>query len=165
MQTDKTAVISLIAALFLIVTPVVFGQNVKLPPDAPIPAEIATAKKVFISNAAGGSSLYPFPPAGGVDRCYNQLYAGMKEWGRYDLVAAPGDADLIFEMDSCIPIFRLVIMDHETHVALWSFSEPIQSATLATNREKNFDLAMASIMEDVKGLVVRAAPAGANGGH
>jgi hypothetical protein len=149
----------------LIVTPAVLGQNVKLPPDAPIPAEIATAKKIFISNAAGGSSLYPFPPAGGIDQCYNQLYAGMKEWGRYELVAAPGDADLIFEMDSCIPIFRLVIMDRETHVALWSFSEPVQSATLAANREKNFEQTATRLIEDVKGLVARAVPTGMSGGH
>ena len=166
MWGNKTVVVSLIAVLALICAPALFGQNPKLPPDAPIPAEIATAKKVFISNAAGESSTYPNTMLnGGADRCYNQFYAGMKDWGRYELVPAPGDADLIFEISSCVPNFQVVITDRETHVVLWVSSEPIQSAAMAANREKNFDLAMTSIMEDMKGLVARATPIGTSGGH
>jgi hypothetical protein len=56
-------------------------------------------------------------------------------------------------------------MDRETHVALWSFSEPVQSANLAANREKNFEKAETALMEDVKGLVARVASTGTGTGH
>lgn len=159
MRTNRTRVVSLIAVLALISAKALFGQTPSLPPAAPVPPEVATAKKVFIANAVSESSLYPNPLVnGGDERCYDQLYAGMKEWGRYELVPGPQGADLIFEIGSCTPIFRLVIMDRETQVVLWSFSEPVLSANLAGNREKNFEKAATGLMADIKELTTRALP-------
>jgi hypothetical protein len=74
-------------------------QQYKPAPPAPIPAQILTAKKVFIANGGGDESRYDTAWfSGGPDRAYNQFYAAMKTWGRYELVAAPGDADLVFEI-------------------------------------------------------------------
>jgi hypothetical protein len=56
-------------------------------PAAPRPAQIVAAKKVFISNAGVGT-----------DMTYDQFYAAIKGWGRYELVASPADADLVFEI-------------------------------------------------------------------
>ncbi|HEY1801183.1 MAG TPA: hypothetical protein VGG46_09645 [Terriglobales bacterium] len=166
MRRNRTGVVSLIAVLALISTPALFGQTSNLPPAAPAPPEIATAKKIFIANAVSESSLYPNPLVnGGDERCYDQLYVGMKEWGRYELVPGPQDADLVFEIGSCTPIFRLVIMDRATHVVLWSFNETVVSANLAGNREKNFEKAATGLMADIKELATRAASTGTSGGH
>ena len=29
---------------------------------------------------------------------YNEFYAAMKSWGRYELVSSPADADMVFEI-------------------------------------------------------------------
>jgi hypothetical protein len=145
---------------------------------APVPAQIFTARKIFVSNA-GGDSLGDY--SGGPDRAYNQLYAALKGWGRYELVSAPADAQLVFEISFAIPIlgenvsgggntpvsskavkdpqFRLAIVDLKTHVLLWTFTERVQSALLQGNRDKNFDQAMAALVNDIRNVAGQPAPA------
>jgi len=49
---------------------------------APIPAQILTAKKVFIANGGGDKSGYEGATySGGPDRAYNEFYSVMKAWG------------------------------------------------------------------------------------
>src|SRR5215471_5988668 len=55
-----------------------------VPPPAPLPAQIVSGKRVFISYA-GGELKDWFN--GGPNRVYDQFYAEMKQWGRYELVA------------------------------------------------------------------------------
>ncbi len=137
-------------------------------PLAPVPSPIIKAKKVFISNAGGDSDISPDHYSGGPDRAYNQLFAALKSWERYELVTAPADADLIFELHFTAPIgttdvfngkggsqqrpqFRLVIMDLKTHVMLWTFIEYLQQTHHATHDE-SFDQALTRIVEDVRKL-------------
>ena len=77
------------------------AEQPKQAPPAPIPAQILEAKKVFVANA-GGDELSTDDPlfSGDPDRAYNQFYAAMKTWGKYELVSAPADADLWFEIAS-----------------------------------------------------------------
>jgi hypothetical protein len=70
------------------------AQQSNDPPSAPIPSPILTAKKIFISNASGEVAL----PQGTPDLAYNEFYNPMKNWGRYELVSSPSEADLVFEM-------------------------------------------------------------------
>ena len=150
----------------------------KQAPPAPRPAQILAAKKVFIGNAGGDEPFYDGPLFnGGPDRAYNQLYAAVKAAGRYELVAAPGDADLLIEIRLTIPsrlvppgerdetIFgaapfdpqlRLEMRDPKTNAVLWGFTEHVQWAILQGNRDKNFDQALARIVSDVQGLGVSA---------
>jgi hypothetical protein len=148
---------------------------------APLPAQIFTATKIFLSNA-GGDTLGEY--SGGSERAYNQLYAGLKGLGRYELVTAPADAELVFEISFTIPTvgenvsgggpghtsvsnrtvrdphLRLAILDLKTHVLLWTFTEHVQPALLQGNRDKNFDQAMAVLVNDIRnvaGQPVRAA--------
>jgi len=143
---------------------------------APLPAQITSGKKVFISNAPGDiDSAY----SGGASRPYDQFYAAMKSWGRYELVGAPADADLVFEISfisplgttevtngsgasNKIPQIRLVVVDPKTHVPLWWFSEPIGGALRQATRDKNYDEAMTLIVNDVKKMAGQ--PAAANSG-
>jgi hypothetical protein len=139
-------------------------------PSAPMPAQILSARKVFISN--GGADINP---GGGPlsryfglpVRPYNEFYAAMKTWGRYELVSAPADADLIFEIsfsesvlgDPIQPRFRLLVVDPKTHAVLWPFAEYPPEPRKKGDLEKSFETGMASIVNDAKSLATFSAPA------
>lgn len=144
---------------------------------APIPTQITAAKRVFIANGGGDIRWHDDPLfSGGVDRSYSQFYAAIKSAGRYELVTAPADADLIFEIEFLVPTaepqaaarleslatvpfdpqLRLTIRDPKTNVLLWGFTEHVQWAILRGNRDKNFDDAMTRVLADVLGLASRA---------
>src|SRR6266542_4093123 len=126
--------------------------------SAPIPSQILNAKKIFISNGGqeGVPRLGTF--SGEPEQTYNQFYAAMKDWGRYELVSAPSDADLILEVSFAIPAagsnvlyeprFRPLVLDPKTHFTLWAFIENVDWAILAGNRNKKFDQGMTNLMND-----------------
>ena len=138
----------------------------------PVPAQIISAKKVFISNLGGGCS--PFGQSefsGGPDRPYNEFYSAMKSWGRFELEAAPADAELDVEVSFPCPAARansafgptygtdndpqlsLVIRDVKTRLVLWGLTEHIETAALVSNRDKNFERAMGTLVDRLKRLV------------
>jgi hypothetical protein len=139
-------------------------------PSAPVPAQLVSAGKIFISNAGGDIDpntrrLGEF--VGLPIRPYNEFYSAMKSWGRYQIVSTPSEADLIFEISFSISLasggadakFHLVILDPKTHVTLWAFTEYIENAILGSNREKHFEQGMESIVADAKSLSTFSAPA------
>ena len=151
-----------------------WAQTKQIPP-APIPAQISTAKRVFIANGGGDDPGIDDPLfSGGVDRSYNQFYAAMKSAGRYELVGSPAEADLLFEIRFAVetsttkvfkgdtigpsldPQFRMEIRDPKTNTLLWAFTEHVQWAILQGNRNRNFDQASARIVADVLALGTRA---------
>jgi hypothetical protein len=138
---------------------------------APIPAQILTVKKVFISN--GGIDvvvLALFKDLATPDQAYNELYAAMKGWGRYEIVGSPADADLVLEIRftsllidvgnliSYVPQLELAIFDAKTHFRLWTLTENVESASRKPTWERNFLLAMGNLIVDFK----KIAPAAAN---
>ena len=139
-------------------------------PPAPLPSQLATAKKVFIANVPG----YNLPDSvGGSVRVYNEFYAAMKTWGRYELVSAPADADLIFEVSFASQIlgviygtstssagFQVVIVDPKTHVTLWWIQQDIENAIREKTLPKNLSTNMSSLLVKIKQLV--EPPVGAN---
>ena len=84
----------------LLTVPELKAQAPKELSPAPLPKQIFSARKVFVSNA-GADTRGEY--GGGPERAYNQLYAGLKGLGRYELVATPADAELIFEISFTIP--------------------------------------------------------------
>jgi len=138
-------------------------------PPAPIPAQISAAKKVFIGYGGGeDSSIF----SGGTDRTYNEFYAAMKDWGRYELVGFAADADLLFEIQfrfapaACRvgqdidPQIRIVIRDPKTHALVWGFLEHVTLAGLRGKDDKNFEKALTKVIESVRKLAaVPAVPA------
>jgi hypothetical protein len=149
------------------------AQQSKGPAPAPVPAQIGSSQKVFISNAGGESFetvIEQIVFNGGPDRPYNEFYAAVQGWGRYDLVSSPADADLVFEISWALtdtglklPVLgqlRLQVIDPKTHVTLWSLTEYVRGAILLGNRDKNFDQSMATIVSRLKKLAVSpSAPA------
>jgi hypothetical protein len=143
---------------------------------APVPALLLSAKKIFISNAGADSGLFPSPFSGDPDRAYNKFYADIESWGRYQVVAAPRDADLIFELQLTapngpanankqkgasdpLPMFRLVIYDRPTHYILWALTESIEPAVQQKTHDHNFDEALARLLIDA-GRLTKSLPSG-----
>lgn len=148
-----------------------------IPLPAPIPPQITAAQKVFISNG-GGESIAALTDEmlldGGPDRAYNEFYTAIKDWGHYDLVSSPGEADLVFEVSwvfttpnaftapnaklsitDSYPLgeVRVVLIDPKTRITLWTVKESIRGAMLLGNRNKNFDQAMNTVVSRLKSLV------------
>jgi hypothetical protein len=147
-------------------------------PPAPVPAAISTAKRIFISNAGADSGLFPHPFSGTPDRAYNEFYGFMQGWGRYEIVTAPGDADLVFELrliapngpanankqkgaSDPLPMFRLVIYDAKTRFVLWALTESIFEAYVQNTHDRNFDDSLGLLVGDLKQVVSRASVAAA----
>lgn len=157
-------------ALVVILTHLGLGQEGKSANLAPIPSAIPAAQKVFISNAGEdnvGGDLY----SGAQDRCYNDFYRQVRALNRFELVAAPSDADIVIEItmrSSVVPpdvmkgssvagagyesIFRLRVLDPKSQVVLWTFYERVAPAVLKMNRNKNFDNALKQIVSDLSNL-------------
>jgi len=138
-----------------------------------VPSAIFTAKKIFISNAGADSGLFPHPFSGTPDRPYNQFYAALQAWSRYELVSDPRDAELVLELQLTapygpsdpnkqkgaadpLPMFRLVILDRKTHYVLWALTESIDGAFAQKTHDHNFDAALAFLTLDLKNLTKKA---------
>lgn len=86
----------LILAGLVTVAPALASKKKSVAP-APLPTAISQAKKVFVTNA-GGSQL-----------AFDEFYSQIKEWGRFQIVGSPADADVIIEL-------RYFVEDKGTHV-------------------------------------------------
>jgi hypothetical protein len=159
----------LLAVAFSGATAVFAADAPQFPPAAPIPSQILSAKRAFIANAGVDSSVISFIKnfAGSPAGFYNEFYAAMKEWGRYDLVSTPSDADLIFEVHLTQypyqfggdPTFDVNIRDPKTQVVLWNFSESIPAGSgREETRRKKFDQAFDTLFADIKSLVMQPVP-------
>jgi hypothetical protein len=149
----RLAVISIAIAMMLLFVSVLQAQA----PAAPIPSQILTAKKVFISNA--GVEM---------DRNYNEFYAAIKSWGRYELISAPADADLVLQISiehflTAVNVmngtgnidaaqFKLVLLDAKTGIALWTIKENIEPSFRPKTGEKNRDDALNALVGSLKTL-------------
>jgi hypothetical protein len=141
--------------------------------QAPIPLQIARARRVFVSNV-GGEVHRNRPPvrfgySGGPDRAYNQFYAALQRNGTLDLVPEPAAADLILEVRFTEPYvwlnrdeffsdpsLRAVIRDPKTQTVLWGITVHIEYAVLQSNRDRDFDHALDEIVRRV--LALRGTP-------
>jgi hypothetical protein len=86
--------------LLLVTATTAFTQKVKHLPPTPTPdviAKVTAAKKIFVSNL-GENGQFAHDIPGGVNIAYREFYATLKEWGCFQLVDSPAQADLIFEI-------------------------------------------------------------------
>jgi len=167
----KLRILCLTAAI-LACACVLSAQQSKGAAPAPVPGQIAAAQTVFIANAGGASLDTVIDQTvfdGGPDRPYNDFYAAMKGWGRYQIVPSPASADLVFEISWVLsdtglklPVLgqlRLLIIDPKTHVMLWNITEYVRGALLLGNRDKNFVSAMNTVVSRMKLLATPASTA------
>lgn len=149
--------------------------------EAPVPAQILAAKRIFIPNE--GRECVEFDQAGfpgGSNRAYDEFYAAMKRWGRYRIVDAPSKADLVFRFSFTCPSdnaqFRLTILDAKTGIELWGVTEPLQVKPISltpwsilrsgATKEKvlnmlgaAYEAALRRLISDVKGPARQGRPA------
>lgn len=168
----KATILLVVFTVWTVPTTPARAQQTKDALPAPMPSQIVSARKVFLSNAGGDShGLYSGEPR----RLYDQFYAGLRSWGRYELAGSPAEADLVFEVSLINPLigeyvsggggqtsvssrsvtdpqFRLVILDPGTRVTLWVFTEHIVPAILLSNRDKNFDQALNYLVNDLRNV-------------
>jgi hypothetical protein len=153
-----------IASLVLLHAASLFGADQPVP-SAPIPAQIAAAKKIFIANVPGAKLPESLTNPTHV---YDEFYAAMKTWGHYDLASTPADADLIFEVNFVSTVTRvsgtkesgcdssssaelqLVIVDPKTRIILWWLQDDIEGAIRAKTWDKNLDTAMSVLVGKVQ---------------
>jgi hypothetical protein len=137
-------------------------------PPAPIPPQILAAKKVFIANAGGDEMTGDDRHfSGGPERAYNEFYAAMRSWGRFEIVNSPADADLLLEIrqyvsavtptgagtSSFIPQFQLNIRDAKTNALLWGFNVHGRFGMGQADSDRNFSSAVGRLATDLRILV------------
>ena len=124
------------------------------PPDipaGPVPVQIFSAHKVFISNGEGTGVIWP------PNLVYDAFYAGMKSWGKFELTSTPTDADLVFEVryfDGTYPhpseYVQVLIYDPKTRVTPWHFRKQLLGWNRPETGRKNFESDMSALVNDVK---------------
>ena len=160
MRLTRTA---LIAAAAMLLPLAIAAQRKSAPVNlsqSPVPTPVLQAKTEFISFELGSTASFPGFYSGGPERAYNEFYQGMQQWGRYQLVSDPKQADVIFAIryvDSG-PYLRLQITDPHTGVSLWGFEEQIKASGFKKTRDVGFDTAVAQVVSDVKQLVAPNGP-------
>jgi hypothetical protein len=159
--------LSFILALVFFTVQTAWAQQ-HTPTAAPIPPQIVNAQTVFLSNAGADTPFLAFTD--GKDRAYNELYASLKQWGKYRLVSSPSQADLILEVhalapavdvpgpnDTTSPVYnpqiRLQFLDPSTHTVLWTLTSYVH-AGLGTQsvRDKQFDEASTGLFDQLRQL-------------
>ncbi len=153
--------LSVAAAIFFTTT--AYAQMPAYDQAGPVPAAIAAAKTIFVSNAGSDSGLFPEPFTGDPNRAYSEFHAALKATGDFTLVGDPAQADLVLELrlvspygpseankqkgaSDPLPMFRLVIYDGKTHFILWTVTSSIELAYLQKTHDKNFDTALTEIL-------------------
>jgi hypothetical protein len=129
--------------------------------NAPVPTPLVAGKKAFISYELGDVTAFPDAYSGGPERAYGEFYSAMKTWGRYDLVADPNDADVVFAVRfvdpvGVVPQIRVGIMDAKTHVALWGFVEQVDFKFRKKNRDLAFTDSVKLLVADIQTLLGQA---------
>ncbi|MFY9854123.1 MAG: hypothetical protein WAK26_09640 [Terracidiphilus sp.] len=165
----KLVVASLGIAMMLPASSALLAQA----PAAPLPSQILTAKRVFISNAGG--ALDPKLWSGGPAQPYNELYAAIRSSGQYQLVAAPADADLIIEISfadpltnvsgtkesgavsSSTPQLNLVLRDLKTSIVLWTLNEKTSTSHMQKGRDQALADTIHQLVGDLKALTSQPA--------
>ena len=160
-SSGRIAVVGLVLGTFLSI-PVLAAtdQPKEAVPHAPIPSQILNAKNVFISN--GGANLYTLPAyiashTGSSNGLYDEFYAAIKNWAKYELVSAPADADLVLEISLYArdyaenPQFELRVLDPKTRTVLWTFIETVPAGSgREASRRKAWDVALEKLLNNFK---------------
>jgi hypothetical protein len=176
-KTFQSAGRAVVVTALLLPASIVFAQNQPgAAPSAPIPAELLSARKIFISNAGADSGLFPHPFSGDPNRGYNELFAGLHALAQFELVSSPAQADLVLELRLVapygpsspnkqngaadpLPMFRLVAYDRPSHYVLWTFTSTVEVALKQQTHDRNFDEAISNLVADFQALT-RAPRAG-----
>jgi hypothetical protein len=106
-----------------------------------IPAQIASAKTVFLSNNLGA-------PLADTDKIFNEIYASVQQQNRFTIVTDPQTADLLLQFSlfnnpnggyGIIQTITLQIIDSKTRVILWSVSDSGQTKAIYGSKDRDLN--------------------------
>ena len=146
---------------------------------APIPPQIGAAKKVFITNAGWDCLTLEGVFHGGPDRTYDEFYSAIRQWGRYQPVSAPEQADLDFEIRfACPPAAAnvmnggsvppeydpkviLTITQPKGKTVIWRIVQPVRPSKppkfrIGTYRDQDLSDTIVALVNELKALAVRS---------
>lgn len=154
-----------VAVCLLSLVPALQAKTRKDIPTAPLPTAIVNARRIFLSNK------------GGSDLAYDAFYQAMKDWGKFQIVGTPDDAELIVELSYEVvhegtrvwsttntynnitqvhstqiidPQLILTIYDAKTKNSLWSTIDHRRLARLEKNREKEMINSAERLVEELR---------------
>ena len=151
------------------------AQKPETSATAPVPIQLSAAKKVFLANNASEhsmTSLFGYDR----DRAYNDVYAGLKQWGQVELVATPEEADVVAELQLLVVTdppdvmggssspggfdlqLRLIFWDARSHFVLWGLTEHGGLGGLKKQRVSKYQAEIELILEDAKAILRPSAP-------
>jgi hypothetical protein len=161
----KRSTLSL-ACIVLLSAAVLHAQNA---PAAPVPAQILTAKIIFLAKAPSNIGLSDAYLAPG----YNTMYHELSATNHYQMATTPAAADLSFEYsakvaagvssgDSNGPAYvELVIRDAKTQALLWTITEPLKGFALREKAvQKVIDETTVKLAADLATLTTPGSAAG-----
>jgi hypothetical protein len=114
----------------------------------PVPPQIGSAKKVYLNDISQSDDRSDKFTAGGA-RVLQVVTRTFKDWGRFELVPNPAEADLLVEVSFFVrpvcygypgdPTLRVFIRDPKNEVLLWGLTKHVEAPILGRNKRKNFD--------------------------
>lgn len=149
----------------VLAAPFLEGKTRKDIPAAPLPSAVLNAHQIFLSNA------------GGSDLAFDAFYQSMKNWGKFQIVGSPDEADLIVELAYRVenlgthvwsatntytnttqvysrqlvdPQLILTIYDAKTKNSLWSTIDHRRLARREKNREKEMINSAERLVEELQ---------------
>lgn len=128
--------------------------------QALLPEQLLSAQKIFIANAPGDISTTDLMKLYDFNQPYSEFYASMRSWGKFTLVPAPSKADLIFAIsyEYRAEQVRLVILDPQTRVPLWWFSENAGGGGSKKTRQRDLQKGIDGLLSDVQRLYAASPP-------
>jgi hypothetical protein len=162
MITSLGRTVCVMILVALVADPVIGAETVSALPAAPVPTQVLSAKKVFLSNlGADAGAAVAFHNRANPDAAYNGFFAAMKSSGQYDLSATPAESDLIFEFRvaaapflsgptlTYLAFLNLTVVDAKTHFVLWTLRSPLD----VTNKiDENVNVSVATLINSLKSL-------------
>lgn len=150
------------SAALLSLTLACAGAQEAAPPQAPLPLAITSAHTLFLGNAGDQENADCL-------RAYNDFYADLAKLPRFRLVPDPRSANLILEMHYELTPgqtaghddprrFRVLLIEPQSHIVLWSLTERTNYASLQRNRDKNLDEMVARLADDFDALTSAQPP-------
>ena len=121
------------------------------PSNAPIPAQLTTAKTVFVANAGSRNDQLALV-------AYDNLYQALVSGNRYHLATTPAEADLVLEVsviqtDALTGYTKLVIRDAKSQTLLWTTYNGIAAAGREKTFEKNIANSAVQLVTNLNSLV------------
>jgi hypothetical protein len=171
MMTAQYGTLCVLTLVGLLASPVMGSEALSALPAAPVPIQVLSAKKVFLSNLgsdAGASAAFLYIANPGA--AYNGFAAAMNSWGKYELTATPEESDLVLEfrvtaaqLTSGTVIQRLTylnvsVLDTKSHYVLWTLKSPLQ---VTKQIDADVKVSVATLIDSMKSLTaVPKAPPG-----